>query len=337
MFVGRFFLVCSLATAAIGLTLFGPITSAAFAQTDEKKDPSTEETSKFAPGVVRVIPPAPQPEETFDGPQTLQELLSAHPEIQFGGESHPGGEPHYDPRTRTLVEMAKQVILRHEVYCFEFSFKPLRHIYLDVPRADGRMRRKLIWYMVYRVRYRGGDLRPAPDTVAGVPIYKRVESIHYQSRYFFPVIRLRDNGTGKEYIDSILPTTTGKIKAREQITAPLYNSVDITKVKVPYAKDSASPGVWGVATWEDVNPGVDFASVDVFGLTNAFEQDGEGNDAPYRRKALQLNFYRPGDAMDQTEDRIYFGVPAYENATEQGYILKQYGLNERLDYRWLFR
>ncbi len=307
------------------------------AQEQEKKDASTSEQTQFAPGVVTVVPPAPDPKETFDGPQTLQSLLKAHPEIQFGGESHKNGEPHFDPRTRTLVEMAKQVILRREIYCLEFSFKPLRHIYIDIPRSDGRMQRKLIWYMVYRVRYRGGDLRPAVDTVAGVSIYKRVESIHYDSRYFFPMLVLRNHATDKSYVDRILPTAVDKIKIREQITAPLYNSVDITRVKIPYGSDSASTGIWGVATWEDVDPNLDFVSVEVFGLTNAFEQDGEGKDAPYRRKALQLNFYRPGDAIEQTEDLIRFGVPAFENEKEQAYILKQYGLSERLDYQWLFR
>ncbi|MFK8112121.1 MAG: hypothetical protein AB8B91_07950 [Rubripirellula sp.] len=319
------------------MTLSDLGSSAGYAQAGKKKDPSTQETSKFAPGVVNVIPPAPLPEETFDGPQTMEQFLQAHPEIQFGGTSHPDGEPHYDPRSRTLVAKAQQVILRHEVHCFEFSFKPLRHIYLDVPRPDGRMQRKLVWYMVYRVRYRGGDLRPAADTVAGVPIYKRVESVHYNSRFFHPVLKLKDNVSGQIYLDNILPTTTSKIASREQITAPLYDTVNISRVKIPYAKDSSSPGVWGIATWDDVNPGADFVSVEVYGLSNAFQQDGQGEDAPYRRKVLQLNFYRPGDAMNQTADKIYFGVPAFEDPTEQNYILKQYGLDERLDYRWIFR
>ena len=303
----------------------------------ERKDPSTQEQTSFAPGVVTVIPPAPHPQETFDGPQTLQALLDAHPEIAFGGTSHPKGEPHFDPRSRTLVEMAKQVFLRREIYCLEFSFKPLRQIYIDIPRPDGRMQRKLVWYMVYRVRYRGGDLRPVADTVAGVPIYKRLESVRYDSRLFFPMFILRDQSTGRQYLDRILPTAREKIKIREQISAPLYNSVEISKVKIPFSGDSASKGVWGVATWVDVDPNLDFVSVEVFGLTNAFEQDGEGEDAPYRRKALQLNFYRPGDTMRQTEDLIRFGVPAFENETEQAYILQQYGLDERLDYQWLFR
>lgn len=316
----------------------GLAASPAIAQQDgEKKDPSYQQETLFAPGVVTVIPPAPNPEETFDGPQTLQSLLDAHPEIQWGGESHPDGAPHFDPRSRTLVEMAKQVILRREIYCFELSFKPLRQIYIDIPRPDGRMQRKLVWYMVYRIRYRGGDLRPAADTVAGVPLYKRVEGIRYDSRYVFPMLVLRNHLTDTRYVDQILPTATEKIRIREQITAELHNSVEISKIKVPYSSDEDAPGVWGVATWTDVDPNLDFVSVEFFGLTNAFQQDGEGDEAPYRRKVLQLNFYRPGDTIRQTEDLIRFGVPAYEDEAEQDYILQQYGLEERLDYQWLYR
>ena len=104
-----------------------------------KKDPSTTEQTRFAPGVVQVIPPSPEAEETFDGPMTLKTLLDAYPEIQFGGDTHQNGEPHFDPRTRTLAEMARQVILRREIYCFEFAFKPLRHVYIDIPRTDGAL------------------------------------------------------------------------------------------------------------------------------------------------------------------------------------------------------
>jgi hypothetical protein len=303
----------------------------------ERKDPSSQEQTQFAPGIVTVIPPAPKPEETVDGPQTLRELIETHPEIKLGSDSHPGGKPHFDPRSRTLIDMAKQARFHREIYCFEFSFKPLRHIYIDVPRADGRKQRKLIWYMVYRVRYRGGDLRPATDEIAGADIPKRVESVHYDARYFFPMLKLRDHVGGREYVDRILPSATEKIKIREKITTKLYNSVEMGRVKIPYGTDSESPGIWGVATWEDVDPNLDFVSVEVYGLTNAFEQEGEGEDAPYRRKALQLNFYRPGDTINQTADKIRFGVPAFEDEKEQAYILKQYDLTERLDYRWLFR
>ena len=307
------------------------------AQEPTRKDPSSQQQTQFAPGVITVIPPAPMPEETFQGPMTLQSLLNAHPEIQFGGTDHPNGEPHFDPRSRTLVQMAKEVILRREIYCLEFSFKPLRHIYIDIPRPDGKMQRKLVWYMVYRVRYRGGELRPAADQVAGVDIYKRIESIHYDSRHFFPMMVLNDHISGLRSVDQILPTAMEKIKVREQIQAPLYNSVDITRVKIPHASDEAASGVWGVATWADLDPQLDFVSVEVSGLTNAFVQEGEGADATCKRKALQLNFFRPGDAINQTDDQIRFGVPAYQDEREQDYVLKHYGLTERLDYQWIFR
>lgn len=305
-------------------------------ETAVKADPSARVQTEFAPGVVTVIPPAPDPKETFDGPLTLQSLADAHPEIAWQSGDHPDGAPHFDPRSRTLQEMLKQVILRREIFCFEFSFKPLRQIYMDVPRPDGRLQRKLVHYMVYRVRYRGGDLRPAADDPDN-PIYQRIESVSYNSRRFFPMLVLEDHEGGKRYTDQILPIAKDRIAVREQITAPLYNSVDISSVKIPRTTDASAPGVWGIATWVDVDPGLDFFSVDVFGLTNAFEQDGQAADAPYRRKALTLNFYRPGDSMDQTEDRVRFGVPAYDDTEEQKYMLKQYGLDKRLDYRWTFR
>lgn len=306
-------------------------------ETGDRLDPSTQVQTAFAPGVLTVIPPAPQPPETYDGPLTLTELIDAHPEISWQSENHPDGRPHYDPRSQTLEEMAKQVILRREIYSLEFSFKPLRQIYLDVPRADGRLQRKLVWYMVYRLRYRGGDLRPAADDVAGLPVYKRIESVSYSQRRAFPLLVLENHATEERYIDQILPTAKDRIAIREKITAPLHNSVEISSIEIPLSSDEAAPGVWGVATWVDVDPNLDFLSVNVFGLTNAFELDGVGADAPYRKKALSLNFYRPGDAVRQTEDEIRFGVPAFDDPAEQDYVLKQYGLTERLDYRWIFR
>lgn len=299
--------------------------------------PAWTETTQFAPGIVTVIDPAPHAEETFTGPITLQSLIDAHPEIEWSAPDFEDGRPHFDPRTRTLVEMARQVTLRREVYCLEFSFKPLRMMHLDIPQPDGRMARKLVWYMVYRVRYRGGDLKPATDVVAGAPVYRRVEAVRYESRRAFPMLILEDHIKGKQYLDRVLPTAKQRIAVREQISAPLYDSVEITTVPIPYSSDQDAPGVWAVATWEDVDPAINFFSVFVVGLTNAFEQDGEGDDAPYRKKALRLNFYRPGDAMKLADDRVRFGVPSISDPEEQRYVLEQYGLESRLDYEWVFR
>lgn len=298
---------------------------------------AVQQQTEFAPGVVTVIPGDPSPEETFDGPLTLQRFLQAHPELEWPADKFPENRPHFDPRSRTLVSMAKEVVLRREVYCLEYSFKPLRQIYADVAVGGGQTQRKLVWYMVYRVRYRGGDLRPAADEVGGSKLYQRLESISYDSRRFFPLVTLKDHVSGDEYLDRIIPGAKQLIAAREQITAPLHNSVEISRKPVPLSTDDAAPGVWGVLTWIDVNPNTDYLSLYISGLTNAFQQDGEGKDAPYRRKALQLNFYRPGDAMAQTEDLIRFGVPQFSDEAERTYVLKQYGLNEPIDYRWVFR
>jgi hypothetical protein len=331
-----FRIVCGIAL----LSLLG--SARASGQEAEDASPSDQEpvrtqTTQFAPGVVNVIAPAPHPEETFSGPLTLQSLIDAHPEIQWSAPDFAEGRPNFDPRTRTLVEMARQVTLRREIYCLEFSFKPLRMIYLDIPQPNGRMARKLIWYMVYRVRYRGGDLRPATELVGSAPLYKRVEAVNYESRRAFPMLVLEDFVRDKRYLDRVLPTAKERIAVREQITAPLYDSIEMPSVPIPMSADDDAPGVWGVATWEDLDPTIRFLSVYVSGLTNAFEQDGEGDDAPYKKKALRLNFYRPGDAINPLEDRIRFGVPAYQNPTEQEYVLKQYGIETRLDYEWVFR
>ena len=308
------------------------------AQQGQRKDPSTQEQTQFAPGVVTVIPGSINPEETFDGPLTLEPFLTSYPQIVFSEASgHPDSKPHFDPRTRTLVDRAKEVIYRRTVFCFEFSFKPLRHMYIDIPRPDGRMQRKLVWYMVYRVRYRGRDFRPAADKIAGDDVYERMETVRVDKRKFFPMFLLRNQVNGRQYLDRLLPTARQKIKVREQISAPLYNSVEISRIDIPYSNDKSSPGVWGVATWVDVDPKLDFVSVEVFGLTNAFERTEDGGVTAFKQKGLQLNFYRPGDSIQQTEDFIRFGVPAFDDPKEQKYILDQYGLEERLDYRWLFR
>lgn len=323
-------------TLAIGVSLGG---SAAVAQDAATPDqaPFERVQTPFASGVLNQIPPAPQPKETFSGPFRLAELQEMHPEISWTSDSHPDGRPHFEARSRTLIEMAKQVTFRREVFCLEFSFKPLRQILMDLPVGNGRTQRKLVTYMVYRLRYRGGDLRPATEEVGRGELYKRIEAVGYESRRAFPILVLENHESKRKVVDRIIPAAKARIATREQIQAPLYNTVDIARVKIPRTTDPDAPGIWGVATWTDLDPDLDFFSVNVFGLTNAFEMDGLDKDAPYRRKALSLNFFRPGDSMAQTEDRVRFGIPAYSDADEQETILTQYGVDERLDYRWIFR
>lgn len=310
----------------------------------QDEDEIRVEETRFAPGTVNVVPPAAEPEETFTGPISLRDLIDAHPEIEWSAPDFPDQKPYFDARTRTLKAMAEQVILRREIYCFEFAFKPLRQMVIDIPQPNGRLQRKPIWYMVYRVRYTGGDLRPAETTEATAAVdrlYSRIEKVSYESRRFFPMVVLVDHETDQQFVDRIIPAAVDKIKAREKITTTLHNSVEMTKIPIPRSTDPAAEGVWGVLTWEDVEPQIDFLSLYVYGLTNAFQRVEEpaaiGEKPKLIKKALQLNFYRPGDSVRETEDLIRFGVPAFADSEEQAYILEQYGLQKRVDYQWIYR
>ena len=97
--------------------------------------------------------------------------------------------------------------------------------------------------------------------------------------------------------------------------------------------------VWGVATWTDVDPRIDFFSVYVGGLTNAYRWedpagaykagDPPGTGRQFTRKTLQLNFWRPGDEHLQDEKEIRFGV-----ARGKGEL---YDVSEGVAYRWVYR
>ena len=87
---------------------------------------------------------------------------------------------------------------------------------------------------------------------------------------------------------------------------------------LPVIKSPSDPGVWGVAIWGDVDPNIDYLSVYVSGLTNAFriDRNAEG-EISFRRKTLQLNFWRPGDAIVQERDRVDYGIPLVDKPAEQ--------------------
>ncbi len=318
------------AATLLALAFFGKASGQTPAQ------PVEEVQTRFAPGILTLVPPSVDPKETFDGPMSLTAIVAEHPEIRWQGAEFPDGAPHFAPKSRTLEEMSKEITLRREVYCLEFAFKPLRQLLIDVPRPDGRLQKKIVHYMVYRVRYRGGDLRPAADN-DDQPIYERIESVSYPFKRFFPLFKLVNHDTGVTHLDKVLPTVTDRIAQREKISARLHNSAEIAAVKIDLSREPDAKGVWGVATWSDVEPDLDFFTVEIYGLSNAFEQDGLEPDAPYRRKVLALHFFRPGDGVDQTEDLTRFGVPAYQDETEMQYILDKYGLDQRVDYRWVFR
>jgi hypothetical protein len=87
--------------------------------------------------------------------------------------------------------------------------------------------------------------------------------------------------------------------------------------------------LWGVATWEDIDPRILRLSVYVSGLTNAYrwkDTPGEykagdpiGKGRQLFKKTLKLNFWRPGDEYFEHEEAIRYGIPGHP------------------DYEWVYR
>jgi hypothetical protein len=288
----------------------------------------------LAPGVLTVIPPEPKADETLLGPLALPNVTRMN------------WDPNYWPRTQTLSEMASKVNLRHNIWNVEFAFKPLRMLYVDVPQPTGKMHRKLIWYMVFRVRNLGQHLTPLPKKDE-VGIYETVEVdevLNFGAAQptgtirFFPHFVLESREQGKAYLDRVVPAAIPWIELREMRGAKLLNTVEISRVAIPVSTAAAEKAVWGVVTWEAIDPRTDYFSIYVQGLTNAFRlnrtPDGR---AVHQLKTLQLNFWRPGDAVLEHEKEIRYGIPSVSNPAEQATILEKYGLRVRVDHLWVYR
>lgn len=294
-------------------------------------------TRKLAPGVMHFIKPDLRPEDTFEGPMAL-EFVAAHPELAWQAPDFPDSRPLEAPKSETLLEKGSKVSLRHSVYGFEIGFKPVRMIEVDIPQPSGKLQRKLIWYMLYSIRYEGGDLQPKPETDQfGATTFPAPERVSYNSRRIFPSFVLIEKPTNKEYLDRIIPAAKEAIAAREKVGAPIHDSMELQTISIPKSTETDDKPVWGVAMWENVDPRIDYFAVQVQGLTNAFRIEKVDGKELYRRKTLQLNFWRPGDTLDEIADKIRFGVPAMADPARQIKILQTYGLSERLDYLWIYR
>ena len=313
---------------------------------------------EFAPGVLTTIKPSPVDEEMFSGPRPLTEIPIVIDGLEYN--------PHLNPKTATIFERSKVVTLRRTIWNLEFSFKPMRMIYVDVPQPTGRMQRKLVWYMVYRVRNLGGHMRPK-EVVEEIAKSTQPATLHitYSKELtnevevfgklttelrFFPHFVLKSTEYNKEYLDRVIPAALEPIKAREfpgRENQVLYNSLTISEAPIGVSEENNDRSVWGVVTWVDVDPKIDYFVVYVQGLTNAYRyEDAAGafkkGDAPGTgrkivKKTLQLNFWRPGDTVDPNEEEIRFGARIDPDPEEQAKIFKEYGIDKPIDHLWLYR
>jgi hypothetical protein len=286
----------------------------------------------IAPGVLTTIPPSFLPGET----------VSTHDVVEIRSDKSLDWKPEFMSASRTLYGKSADVKFRRDVWCLEFSFKPLRMIYVDVPTASGSVERKLVWYLVYRVRNTGQVLKP----VLGEDGLYEAKLGQGGPLRFIPQFVLESHDrradgarVNKSYLDRVIPAAVAAIRNRELPGQELLNSVEMAERTLPVSGDRADLGVWGVATWTDIDPRMDFFSVYVGGLTNAYQWEDvagayKAGDAPGRgrrfaRKTLQLNFWRPGDDVLQDEREIRYGVPVGK--------AHLYDSGDGVAYRWVYR
>jgi hypothetical protein len=287
---------------------------------------------RLAPGVETSIPASVDAEE----------IVIRHPMSDLLVNADLQWVPNFAPESRTLYGMAQSAEFYREVWGLQFTFKPLRMIEVDVPQPSGRLQRKLIWYMVYRVTNTGQRLKPV-EAEEGVI---KAEPADGQPVQFFPhlVLETHDrDGQGervyKAYLDRIIPVAVAEIQRREDPNRELLTSAEMAGREIPVSTGPVERSVWGVAMWEDVDPNIDFFSIYVDGLSNASKwwdppgavQAGNPPLAGRRafRKTLQLNFWRPGDEIDQHEEELRFGVPVG--------MADLYGSEEGVAYQWVYR
>lgn len=286
---------------------------------------------QFAPGVLTTIVPEVDSKDT----------VAVHDIVEIRADENLQRDPGTDTKSRTLFEMSKDVTFRRDVWYLEIAFKPLRMMEVDVPQRSGRMQRKLVWYMVYRVRNTGIGLTPqVQDDGTYVTAEKVTDSVRFYPQF---VLTSQDrDAEGKKirkaYLDRIIPTAVQAIQRRELPDGKLLNSVEISETPLKAETGRSIGGLWGVAVWEDVDPKIDFFSVYATGLTNAYDWrdpenfqvgDPPGKGRKFLRKQLQLNFWRPGDAYAEDEREIRFGAAPGK--------ADLYGSGEGVAYQWVYR
>jgi hypothetical protein len=296
--------------AALVLVLFGALDLAAQATLPaaaQAKPAPAPRYRRLAPGVEKTIPADRAPSEQLSV-HNLNELLTL--------------DPTYGERPGTEGQSpAKNVRVAHDNWALDFTFKPLRFMRVDVPNGHGRLASRLVWYLVYHVRNpaTGAAAQQAVEPAAGA----NAADANGPAKpvRFIPVFWLQSGESGQLYPDKLIPVAVPYIQRREDPNRRLLNTAEI--------EGEIAPGqeVWGVVTWDDIDPAIDRFSILVQGLSGAYQWTdsataAQAGGAPQRQiklKTLQLNFWRPGDAFYEHESEIRFGAPG------------------DVDYRWVYR
>ena len=304
----------------------------------DRGGPNLPNRTKLAPAVETVVSEARNEQETGE----------LHDIVEIKAAKTEWDPKEAAPKTKTLDEQATNAFFRRGVWHFQFAFKPLRMIRVDVPQPNGKMKKKLVWYIVYRITNHGKHMTPdqLPDktwTKGGYEI-ARVDGSDQMlasvgEHRFIPKFTLRSYETDRETRDQIIPVAKAAIFRKEQPPVPIekfLNTVEISKDPIPVTTDDNDQSVWGVVTWMDLDSRMDYFAVFVQGLTNAYKWtdppgaykagDPPGTGRTFTHKTLKLNFTRHGDEFDQREEEVELGIDG-----------RAAGVSPQVDYEWVYR
>lgn len=172
------------------------------------------------------------------------------------------------------------------IWVFEFAYKPVRIIEVEVPNKG----RKNIYYLYYRIVNRSGKARPL------VPQFTMITD------------------EGQRLDDLVLPLAVKKIQAKEDPATPLLGAVQTMGEMPASTKEGIDDAIYGVAIWEEVDHKSDGFKIYVRGLSDGYQevQPPEGGQPFTRYKALMLDFRRPGDDRSPHSMEIQLGDPPFE-------------------------
>ena len=283
---------------------------------------------KLGPGVLTVIP------ADRSGDDALQR--ADIPEITLG-LADLAWEPKQAPVGATLVGQGHVIDFPRDIWCLEFAFKPPRQIDVDVPSRDLRMQRKRLWYLLYRVKNVGARrivMEEGDATrLASEPLQKPVRFLpHFVLESTEGLSSAEGALAYRAYLDRVVPNAVAAIREREDIRLDIHDSARMSQRDLAPGEER-----WGVATWEDVDPRIDFFSVYVRGLTNAIrwrtraDASFSADSVPaageeHALESLRLDFWRPGDdATSPAEEASVGHAGMYERRTIGNRILQALG------------
>lgn len=290
--------------------------------------PATAQQPKpLAPGVLKTLPGDLDPRDSYSLPMPLPKLSATD------------YDANYLPQKDTLYGQSRRVVMFRDVWEYEFSFLGLRQAKLLVPdEKTGLAELQNVWYLIYRIRDLGATLtyeqvKQSPDFDHIKYDLRRDRPIPAEEKFFLPRFTLEgwiisNSNDGYQrvvYRDRVSPMVLRQIQRREDPALNLLDSVTMSQTKIPLVQNDADPGVWGVAIFENVDSRIDYVSVFVNGLTNAFRIGREPGTST-RAKTLQLNFSRPGDTVDEEDDAVEYGIPLVDNPQKQVLICRRYDL-----------